>query len=152
MSRKYQEEWFSKKLIEELAPLTELSWLEANCSPDTEYDPDWERYTELNELGILRLFTARDSVGELIGYLTFIVGPTLHSRNCVQALHDSFYILRNHRRNGTAMGLIKYAENEFKNDGISMMIMTVMLHKDYSYTLTHLGFTKTEMTFIKRMS
>lgn len=151
MNYTFDEEYFSDELIQELSFLTELSWKEAACAPDSTYDPDWEKYTQLNEMNILRLFTVRME-GLLVGYLTFIVGPTLHSRNVMHALHDSMYILKHNRKNGTAKNLIIYAEDKLKQDGVNTMVMTVMIHRDFSVTLKQLGFKQSESSFIKGIS
>lgn len=148
----YREEFFSEALINEIAPLTVLSWEEANCSPGTPYDPDWDKYTALNEMDLLRLFTVRNDKDELVGYVTFMVSSTLHSKDITQALHDSMFILKPYRKSGVAKALLEYTEKEFKSEGIDMIIMMVMCHRDYSSTLKALGYKQTEMTFIKRPS
>ncbi len=147
----YCEEFFNEALIKELSPLTEQSWREADCAPDAEYDPDWEKYVTLNEMDLLRLFTVRSRSGQLLGYVTFFVSTTLHSRKTLQALHDSMFILKAHRKEGAARELLEFAEYELKNEGVQIMIMMVMCHRDYSSTLKLLGFNQTEMTFIKRL-
>lgn len=151
MNYEYKEEFFNKDLIDELGFLTEMSWKEANCAPDADYNPDWEKYTELNEANILRLYTVRFE-DLLVGYLTFIVGPTLHSRQLVHALHDSMYILKHNRKGGTAKGLISFAEADFRREGVNTMVMTVMVHRDFSVTLKQLGFKQSESSFIKGIS
>lgn len=151
MNYEYKEEFFNDELIAELSFLTELSWKEANCAPESTYDPDWEKYTELNEANILRLYTVRIE-DVLVGYLTFIVGPTLHSKQAIHALHDSMYILKHNRKGGTAKDLISYAEVDFKNEGINTMVMTVMVHRDFSVALKQLGFKQSESSFIKGIS
>ena len=152
MNLNYKEEYFSDEIVNELAPLTKLSWSEADCIPNAHFDPDWEKYTQLNELNLLRLFTVRNQDKELVGYITFFVGPTLHSKNVHHALHDSMYILKPYRKNGTAKSLISFVENIFKDENVNTMIVTVMTHRDFSPTLKHLGFTHTESSFIKRVS
>lgn len=151
MRYEYQEEFFNDGLIMELSYLTEMSWNEANCAPDATYDPDWKKYTDLNEMNVLRLFTVRLE-GLLVGYLTFIVGPTLHSKQLIHALHDSMYILKPNRKNGTAKQLISFAEADFKREGVNTMVMTVMVHRDFSVTLKQLGFKQSESSFIKGIS
>jgi len=151
MSYVFDEEYFNDELINELSFLTEMSWKEAACTPDSIYDPDWEKYTQLNELNLLRLFTVRQH-GLLVGYITFIVSPTLHSKNTVHALHDSMFILKLNRKNGTAKDLIAYTEGKLKLDGVHTMVMTVMMHRDFSVTLKNLGFKHSEASFIKRIS
>ena len=146
----FDEEYFSDDLVKELCFLTKLSWKEAACAPDSNYDPDWEKYTQLNEMNLLRLFTVRQD-GSLVGYITFIVSPTLHSKNTIHALHDSMFILKLNRKNGTAKDLISYAEGKLKLDGVHTMVMTVMIHRDFSVTLKNLGFKQSESSFLKRI-
>lgn len=152
MNLQYKEEYFDNEIVNELSPLTELSWSEANCAPAAHYEPDWNKYIQLNEMNLLRLFTVRNLEKKLVGYITFIVGPTLHSKNLKHALHDSMFILKPYRKNGTAKSLISYAENLFKEEKVNTMIVTVMTHRDFSPTLKQLGFTHTESSFIKRVS
>lgn len=151
MNYTFDEEYFSDELIQELSFLTELSWKEAACAPDAAYDPDWEKYTQLNEMNLLRLFTVRME-GLLVGYITFIVGPTLHSKGITHALHDSMYILKHNRKGGTAKDLIIFAEGRFVDEGVNTMVMTVMIHRDFSVTLKQLGFKQSESSFLKGIS
>lgn len=131
-----------------MSPLSELSWYEANCAPNAEYDPDWEKYTQLNELDLLRLFTVRDN-GVLVGYITFMVSPSLHSKNDIHALHDSLFILKEKRKYGTAKKLIMYAESKLKESKVNTMVITVMKHRDFSPTLKELDFEGFESSYIK---
>ena len=146
-----REEYFNEALIKELKPLTKLSWDEANCAPGMPYDPDWDKYMQLGDMELLRIFTLRSDSGELMGYITFLVSTTLHSRSTLQALHDSFFILKARRKSHAARDLLQYAEKSLTFDGIEMIIMMVMLHRDYSSTLTELGYHQSEMAFIKRI-
>ncbi len=145
----YREEFFTEAMIAELDPLTQLSWAESACSPDTPYNPDWDQYAALNEMDLIRLFTVRDDAGALVGYITFLVSTTLHSKDTVQALHDSLFILKAHRKGSTVEDLLAHCEDEFKSEGVSMMIMTVMCHRDFSTLLKNIGYTQTEKTYIK---
>lgn len=152
MSYIFSEEYFNDELIQEISFLTQLSWKETNCSPYADYDPDWEEYTSLNEMNLLRLFTVRSEENELVGYITFLVAPTIHSKGVIHALHDSMYILKQHRKNGTAKNLIEYVEKELKQSNVIMMMITVMTHRDFSPTLKELGFVKADTSYIKRMN
>jgi len=148
----FREEYFSDGLIKELTPLTKLSWEEANCAPETTYDPDWEKYKQLNDADLLRLFTVRTEVdNDLVGYATFIVAPTLHTRNITFAVHDSMYILKPNRKNGTVKELVGFIEKEFIIDGINSMVVCVMTHRDFSNSLKQLGFKHSESLYIKRL-
>lgn len=153
MNYYFTEEHFTDGLIEEIKPLTELSWREANCAPETVYAPDWDKYTMLNDKDYLRLFTVRTILeSKLIGYATFIVSETLHSSNVVHAMHDSLFIYKPHRKNGTAKKLIEFIEGEFALNGVDTMVMSVMTHRDYSNTLKQLGFKHSESNYIKRLA
>lgn len=152
MNYYFREEYFNPELIKEIAPLTEMSWREANCAPDSDYDPDWEKYTLLNEQNMLRLYTVRtEADGDLVGYATFFVSPTLHSKDIVHALHDSMYILKQNRKNGTVKSLILFIEKELTFDKIDTMVVCVMTHRDFSTSLKQLGFTHSESSYIKRI-
>jgi len=153
MNYYFTEEHFTDELIEEIKPLTELSWREANCAPETNYAPDWDKYAMLNDKDYLRLFTVRTIVdSELVGYATFLVSETLHSSNVIHALHDSLFIYKPNRKNGTAKKLIEFVEKEFALNGVNTMVMSVMSHRDYSNTLKELGFTHSESNYIKRLT
>ncbi len=152
MNYYFSEEFFNDALVKELSPLTELSWVEANCAPNTNYDPDWNKYTQLNELNILRLFTVRNIEHELVGYITFVVTSTLHSSGVKHAAHDSLYILKPNRKNGTVKSLLEFIEKELKQDDIDTMEVSVMTHRDFSQTLKGLGFRHSESSYIKRIA
>jgi len=125
----------------------------ANCAPDTPYDPNWKTYSELNASDILRLYTIRtEADSELVGYATFLVHKTLHSKDTLHALHDSMYILKPNRKNGTVKNFINYIEKELTLEGVDTMVISVIKHRDFSGSLKQLGFVHNESTFIKRIA
>jgi len=153
MNYYFTEEYFTEELIKEISPLTEQSWIEANCAPDTAYDPNWDTYTNLNDANVLRLFTVRtEADSDLVGYATFVVAPTLHTVGVVHALHDSMFILKPNRKNGTVKDLISFIEGELIIDGVDTMVVSVMNHRDFSNTLKQLGYVHKESLYIRRLA
>jgi GNAT superfamily N-acetyltransferase len=127
-------------------------------------DPNLERYQEMEEAGLLRIFTARyapDSTdrmtdkprlamtqremhGRLIGYFVSIVMPGLHYSQTMMAINDIMYIDPAYRGGTTGYRLIKLATEDLKNLGAD--ILTIHMKTDYPFRslLTKLGFRVTE--------
>lgn len=147
-----REERLSDKLIEELVPLTELSFVESKMLPDQKYKPDWERYLYLDEIEILRSFMARNDKHELVGYISFVLDHEIHTHDYVQAMHDSFFILKQHRAKGLALKMLNYAIDKFKTESIHRVTMSVLPQVDYSRLLLGIGFEQSEVFYTKRIN
>lgn len=81
------------------------------------FDPLWEEYFNLERAGMLHILAIRCS-GVLIGYMGLIVGPMLHSRRCLRARGDSYYLDPVFRRGRTGLRMFITAEERMKKLGV----------------------------------
>lgn len=146
----YAEEMVTDELIEELAPLSYLSWKEVQDFEEAIYEPNWEAYKELNSLGGVRCFTVRDK-GELVGYASFMVVPHLHMRNNLHAMSDSIFILPSHRRGMVAVKLLRFAESTMREHGIKVMVLASTIQKDLTRLFEFLGYEFESAVYRKRI-
>ena len=113
-------------------------------------NPDWNRYEELERLGVLQVFTARHE-GRLVGYFVMLVVPHLHYMDHLFAHNDIIYIDPEHRKGFAAMKLIKFAEEELKKMGVSVMMVNIKRHKPFDALLARMGYNHVENIYAKRL-
>lgn len=147
---KYDEETVTNELIEEIAPLALMSWREVEDFEDMEYEPNWEAYKQLNELGGVRVFTMRDN-GMLVGYASFMVMPHLHARESMHAMSDSIFVLPPYRRGMTAIKLLKYAEQKLHEHGITVILLCSTLKRDLTRLFEFMGYEFESTVYRKRI-
>ena len=132
----------------EIYPLFEKHWNEIAHFKDIPLDPDVELYNSLDDLGIMRVFTARDD-GKLIGYSVYFVGPHIHFRKSIHATQDVFFINKENR--GFGMRFLRWCDDELRRDGVQVVINAVSQSNDYSPVLRRMGYKESEKMFCRRL-
>lgn len=142
----FQEEKFLD-CITEIIPLLEKHWEEVARHKELRpIDPDYDRYAKLNELGLLKVFTARKN-GKLIGYLSIFIAPNLHYQSWVFAVSDVYYIDKASRRAGVRFFL--EAEQWLRDQGVRVVIYQDKIAHSHENFFTRMGYTKTEQVYEK---
>ena len=145
----YQQEFLSSSEGKDREKLLNAHWEEVALNKDKiKLNPDYDRYYELEELGILKIFTVRDS-GSLVGYFACFVMPHLHYKDHYFATNDVIYISPEHRRGFTALKLIKFAEKCLKEDGVSVIQINTKAHKSFSPLLERMGYKQNDILYGK---
>jgi len=149
MAITYQVEEWSEELYQEAYPLLMGQYLEIATDKEAKpYDPDFEQYQKVAELGMLRIVTARqmNATGHnvLIGYFVCIVARGLHYSQTTIALNDILYIDPKYRGGTAGYRLFKFAIEDLKNLGAD--ILTIHMKTDYPFRslLRKLDFHLTE--------
>lgn len=109
---------------------------------------DWDSYGKLEELGFLKIFTARDA-GELVGYLWVIVSPNIHSKGSTTACDDGLFVAKSHRGKFIAVKLIKFVEKCLKEDGLKTLHLVGTTEKPIDALVERMGYSKIETKFQK---
>lgn len=122
---------------------------ETGALSDQDFDPDAERYLELDRLGIFRTFTARQA-DELVGYANFVLSFHLHYKNMKWAAQDAMY-LKPACRGTSAVRFIRWTDSELKKDGVDVVYRHVTNHVDYSRTLERLGYGELERKYARAL-
>lgn len=72
--------------------------VESGVEPRRRNELDTEMMAALSRHGALKLFSARNVAGELIGYLTWTLTPDVESRGLLIAMQGGWYVLPGHPR------------------------------------------------------
>lgn len=111
-------------------------------------EPNLPRYHQIENLGHLYLFTARED-DELVGYATFITGGHVHYSSSRHAQSDLLFLIPTRR--GYAMSFILFCDEQMKADGIDAVTHSVSSKKDFSPVLKRLGYEATETIYTRRL-
>ena len=146
---KYKQEFLSS-CQKDCQYLIELHWEEIALNKEKiKLNPDWEKYKSLEELGALKIFTARDDVNKLVGYFVVIVGANLHYKDHIFAENDIIYLHKDYRKGFTGVKLIKFAEKCLKDDGVSVLKINTKVHQPFDKLVNYLGFGLIERVYTK---
>ena len=113
-----------------------------------DWDMDWDTYEKLEEIGLLKIFTARDN-NALAGYLWVLITPNLHSKGSMLACDDGFFVTREYRGKSVAKDLIRFAETCLKEDGIKVFHIVGTTEKPIDALVKRMGYTAIETKFQK---
>jgi len=134
---------------EDIAPLVQATYDEVEIDRDKlEFNLNWDIYHKLEELNILHIYTARVD-GKMVGYLVLISSPSLHCSEHLMASSDVIYIHPEHRKGRAGANMIKYAEEDLKCRGVSVMIVAMKAHAPFDKLLQRVGYTFAEKTYQK---
>jgi GNAT superfamily N-acetyltransferase len=113
-----------------------------------ELDMDWDLYSQLENLGLLKIFTARDD-GSLVGYLFVVLSPNLHSKGSMLACDDGLYVAKSHRGKSVAKDLVCFTEHCLKEDGVKVFHIVGTTEKPIDSLVKRMGYVKVETKFQK---
>lgn len=134
---------------DELEPLFEQHYQEVALNKDKiALNPNWETYELFDKAGHLRTYTVRTD-GRLCGYFVVLLIGGLHYKDHIFAVNDLIYIDPTERKGYTAWRLLKYAEQDLKECGVSAMQVNVKKHKPFDKLLLRLGYTHIENLYSK---
>jgi len=144
----YQEEKLSK-IEEELRPMLVEHYHEIAMYKDKiSLVPDWDRYYTLEDSGILKVATVRDS-GILVGYYIIMVVPNLHYSEDLYAVNDIVLIKPEYRNAKIGVGLFSFVENWMRDLGVSVMTMHMKTSQPFDKLCEGMGWDYTERLYTK---
>ena len=134
---------------EDIVPLLDKHWAETEPNQDTiPLDPDWNEYALLDQMGILRIFTARQDRG-LIGYCVVMMSKSIHHKDHLFASTDVIYVKPEFRKSTTGAELIKFAEAHCKENGASLMTLNMKVDFPFDGLMQRMGFNLLERVYHK---
>lgn len=141
----------SFELIEELIPLLHVHYKTVAHYQDIALDPDYDGYLKLHELGMLRIFTAREETGSLIGYAIFFVRPNLHYRKSLQAVQDVLFI--HPEKRGFGRHFIAWCDAELRREGVQAVYHHVKNKPELNFSplLAAQGYELVDLIMAKRL-
>jgi hypothetical protein len=128
----------------EIKPLLDEHWKEiALHQDDIKLEPNWNAYSRMAEQGALRVYTARKS-GQLVGYFVVFVLPSMHYMRHLFANNDILFLKKAERKGTTGIRLIKFAVEELKKEGVTLINVNVKKKQDFGPVMEHIGFEHIE--------
>lgn len=129
--------------------LLEQHWEEIALNKDAiKLNPDWDTYFDLEDKGILKVFTARTE-DKLVGYFVVLCRSHLHYKDHLFAFNDVLYLHKDYRKGLTGAKLMKFAEKCLKDDGVSVLVVNTKRHKPFDILLSWLGYKHVENVYTK---
>lgn len=125
-----------KKHYEEIAERTDV----------IKFDPNVERYGQLNDLGLIEVHTARND-GKLVGYSVWMIFPHLHYKSSLTASSDILYIHPDYRKGLTGVSFLRWTIEEVKKRKPQRILLHVKPSIDYGPILERLGAKYFEKTY-----
>ena len=95
-----------------------------------EFDPDLDRYYEMEKRGILDVHTARDE-GKLVGYSLWFTAPHLHYKKSLTSHSDLLYVTPEYRKGMFGARFIKWTTDEIKKRNPQRILFHVKPFLDY---------------------
>lgn len=135
-------------IIDDILPLLKKHHAEISDDADIAFDPNFELYKLIEDLGNIAMFTVRDK-GELIGYNSFFINFNLHFRSSFQAVQDVIYIDKDRR--GFGRSFIDWCNIELKKIGIQKVHYFVKKKYEFGPLLERSGFNLSEHVYSKRL-
>ena len=109
---------------------------------------DWDTYAKLEDLSMLKIFTARDG-STLVGYLWVIVSPNIHSKGNYTACDDGLFVSKECRGASVAKDLIRFTEKCLKEDGLKVFHIVGTAEKPIDALMKRMGYSAVETKFQK---
>jgi GNAT superfamily N-acetyltransferase len=138
-----------KDIVEEMKPLLEKHYKEVHLFPDKiPFNPNYEKYFELEELGMTHTLTARHDE-KLIGYIVGMIYPNLHYQDHLYVVNDVIYLDEAYRHTGLAYEMVKNAEMHYKELGASVMTFHMKVGIPFKALCDQVGLEHGENLYLK---
>lgn len=127
--------------------LLKAHWREVGCDhAGCPLDPDFDRFVELDDQGLYRIWAARDGA-TFVGYAGWFVQPHLHFRRTLHATCDLVMLSPEYR--GYGIEMLRQAFQALRALGVQRCIMESTDALPLSPVLTRLGFAHRGDIWIK---
>lgn len=139
------------QFLPEALPLLRGHWSEAgSCSQTCQLDIDVTLYAAIERAGALHISTAREGE-KLVGYAIYFVQQYPHVRQVCMAQSDALYLHPDHRKGFAGLHLLQAAERALAARGVTNIMQTCTVKKDFGVLLRRMGYTNTETVYRKEM-
>ena len=132
----------------EIYPLFVKHWEEIAHYKNIPLEPDYEKYKEIEKVGMLRIFTARED-GKLIGYCVYFINHNLHYKSTIQALQDVLFVQKEKR--GFGMKFIKWCDEQLKNEGVNVVHQHIKKAHNFGPMLERIGYELVDLIYARRL-
>ena len=138
----------ASEMIPDAMKLFSEHWNEINLYEDIPLDPDFELYKKLDEMKLIRVFTARDD-GKLVGYCVYAVASDRQHKNTIQAVQDLLFITKEKR--GFGMDFIKWCDDMLKKEGVEVVYQHSNKDHDFGPVLERIGYKFVCRVYARRL-
>jgi len=111
-------------------------------------DIDYDTYESIYKAGKLVFVTAKDG-DELVGYIVFFVMPHIHSKNCLTAHEDLYFLKPAYRKGHNGIKMFQFAQEHLKNIGVDLVLYATKFEFDNSSLFRYLGCKPIDKVFTK---
>lgn len=147
---RYAREKLFPILLDEMRPLLERHWREvALCDAFGPVDIDLDAYRRAEDADMLRIYTARDQDGKLVGYAAYFVMPNFHYQSKLVAEADVFFLLPEERRGLAGLRLLRFADAELCKGGVNIIAQKVKTAHDCGSLFKRMGYVHAENVWMK---
>jgi len=144
---RYSVEVCTESFINEIKPLLEEHWEEIAMYKDKiEFSPDYDKYISLQNMGMLHVVVVRDD-GKLVGYFVSFIQPHIHYKKHLFAVSDILYIHPDYRGSTVAYRMFKYAKQELREVGVSVLMIHMKTAHPFGRLCEALGMEKQELSY-----
>lgn len=117
--------------------------------------PNRRAYEALEAQGGLRVYAMRAGVqsaglGALVGYCLVMVFEHPHFKAVLWGQQDVLFVHPDYRGRGAVM-FLRWMDEQLKGEGVAMVLRHVTDRRDYSRTLTRMGYATWERSYIKEL-
>ena len=110
---------------------------------------DWPVYMQMNEQGILKLYTAENFRHDLVGFVMYYIHPHLHHKGVTVASSDILAVHLDMRGKGVGKALLEYAEPRLKELGVKFIAHRFRTAYDVEPLFPKLGYNLIERGYLK---
>ena len=139
----------AEDVIPDIKPLVAKHYEEIAHYKDIPLSVTWDAYLEAEKLGALRVFTARDPSGVLIGYSIYFIKHNIHYNTSLQAVQDVLYV--DSARRGFGMRLIKWCDEQLAAEGVQAVYHHMKVKHDFGPLLERLGYELVDLVYGRRL-
>lgn len=137
-----------EKVWPEIYPLFLKHWEEIAHYKNIPLEPDFDKYKEIEAVGMLRIFTAREE-GKLIGYCVYFINHNLHYKSTIQALQDVLFVQKDKR--GFGMKFIKWCDEQLKKEGVNVVHQHIKKAHNFGPMLERIGYELVDLIYARRL-
>jgi hypothetical protein len=132
-------------VIDELLPIIKAHYYEVTTFKDVKkLNLNHDVYKMMCEIGMLRITTARDEEGKLVGYCSWFVNKHMHYSDCLVATNDAVYLDPKNRGGMVAYKMFRYTMKDLKDRGVKIVAFHMKVQYPFRRLLKSLGAQRTE--------